>query len=179
MARAEADLLLGIRSEATDAAKARMEAEEKMTLFTFSEVLGPQFTPESFRRTGAFFKRIDNDAYVVAIAPAKELYNRPRPPYQDDRVKALLPHSKSNSYPSGHATTSMIWSRILAELAPDKKDELRARARLVALDRVIWGVHNPTDVTGGMALGDAIADALLKNEKFRAELEVVRKAEWN
>jgi|GEM_PF-543798 len=179
MARAEADLLLGIRAEATEAAKKRMEAEEKMTLFTFSEVLGEGFTPAKYPKTAIFFKRIDNDAYVVAIAPAKELYNRPRPPYQDDRVKALLPHSQSNSYPSGHATTSLIWSRILSELAPAKKDELRARARLVALDRVIGGVHYPTDVTGGIALGDAIADALMKSEKFKSELEMIREAEWN
>jgi acid phosphatase (class A) len=179
MAKAEADLLLGIRAEATEAAMKRMEAEEKMTLFTFSEVLGEGFTPAKYPKTAIFFKRIDNDAYVVAIAPAKELYNRPRPPFQDDRVKALLPHSQSNSYPSGHATTSLIWSRILSELAPAKKDELRARARLVALDRVIGGVHYPTDVTGGIALGDAIADALMKNEKFKSELEMIRKTEWS
>jgi membrane-associated phospholipid phosphatase len=47
------------------------------------------------------------------------------------------------------------------------------------VDRVIAGVHYPTDVTAGMALGNAIADALLKNEKFRAELEMIRKAEWS
>jgi acid phosphatase (class A) len=179
MAKAEADLLLGIRADATEASRKRMEAEEKMTLFTFSEVLGEGFTPGKYPKTAIFFKRIDNDAYVVAIAPAKELYNRPRPPYQDDRVKALLPHSDSNGYPSGHSTTSMIWSRILGELAPAKKDDLRARARLVSVDRVIAGVHYPTDVTAGMALGNAIADALLKNEKFKAELEMIRKTEWS
>ncbi|HYE61823.1 MAG TPA: phosphatase PAP2 family protein [Phycisphaerales bacterium] len=181
MTKAEADLLLAIRAEATEAAKKRMEAEEKMTPFTFGEAMGERgegFTPAKYPRTAALFKRIDNDAYHVAISPAKETYNRLRPPLQDPRVKPLLKHSDSNGYPSGHATLGMVWSRVLGELAPGSKDALRDRARLVALDRVIAGVHYPTDVCAGMALGDAIADALLKNEKFKQELEAVRKAEW-
>ena len=177
-ARAEGDILLGVRSLADDAAKQRMRRDEHMTLFTFADVLGEGFTAPAYPRTARLFKKIDNDIYA-AVVPAKNSFDRPRPPTQDSRVEPLIPNSGSGSYPSGHATTATVWSRILADLAPEQKDALRERARVVCVDRIIAGAHYPSDVAAGVALGEAIADALLRSDAFLQELDAVRAAEWD
>jgi acid phosphatase (class A) len=176
--RAEGDLVLAIQADASDAAKERMKAEENVTVWAFSEVLGPEFKQASYPRTARLLAMVDNDTYLVSVA-AKDHFNRPRPPAQDERVKPLVTPSTTAGYPSGHAVRGMIWARLLGDLAPKHADALRARARLIALDRVIAGMHYPTDAAAGIALGDAIVDALMTNEKFKKELDGVRAAEWH
>ena len=62
-------------------------------------------------------------------------------------------------------------------MVPAKAELLRERARLVALDRVIAGVHYPTDVAAGMALRDAVMDKIDQNEAYRKDVEAAR-GEW-
>ena len=52
-----------------------------------------------------------------------------------------------------------------------------ARARLVMLDRMVAGVHFPTDVAAGFALGNAIADRMVESQAFKADYESAQ-AEW-
>jgi acid phosphatase (class A) len=67
---------------------------------------------------------------------------------------------------------------VLAELAPDRRDALVRRGAQIGHDRVLAGVHYPSDVLAGLGLGEAIAQALLADAAFRASLEDVRKKEW-
>jgi membrane-associated phospholipid phosphatase len=82
----------------------------------------------------------------------KELTDRPRPP----AASALGALPANGSFPSGHATTAaavaaaLWWSSRRASLA------LAAFALLIALSRVWLGVHYPTDVLAGLALGTAL-----------------------
>jgi len=96
---------------------------------------------------------------------------------QDDRITATLGIPKDDSYPSGHSVRAMMWARILAMIAPDQEQALLQRARLVAYDRVLGGVHYPTDVAAGMSLGNRIADELAQSPAFQADLAKAR-AEW-
>lgn len=89
---------------------------------------------------------------------AKASFNRPRP-----EVIAKLSGGGWVSYPSGHTMMGpIIWSLGLILLARERP---RARTPLVvaavlippllAASRVVLGVHYPTDVLGGLALGSA------------------------
>ena len=46
-----------------------------------------------------------------------------------------------------------------------------ARGKLIGQDRVIGGMHYPSDVAAGQKLGAAIAKSLLANEQFKTEFE--------
>jgi hypothetical protein len=176
ISKGEGDLMLAIRARATDADKARMKSEETLTPWAFADVVGPGFSKEKMPLTAAMLEKVEKDTNA-ATSKAKQLWDRRRPPRQDARISPLVHLPSSASYPSGHATRAVVWERILAELDPKDKDALRERARIVALDRVIAGVHYPTDVAAGMALGDAIADEFLASPAFKADLDRAR-AEW-
>jgi hypothetical protein len=64
-----------------------------------------------------------------------------------------------------------VWSRILAEIFPEKKERLLKRGLQVGEDRVIAGIHFPSDVAAGQKLGDAIADKLLADPQFNEALK--------
>jgi hypothetical protein len=176
ISKGEGDLMIAMESEASDKAKSRARSEETFTPWTYADVLGPGFAKDKMPLTAALLDKVEQDTHA-ATEDAKRLWDRARPPRQDSRITPILKVPSNASYPSGHATRAIVWARILGALDPAHKDALRERARLVALDRVIAGVHYPTDVAAGMALGDAIADQFLASEAFQADLAKA-KAEW-
>lgn len=92
----------------------------------------------------------------------KVLYDRSRPDLVDHLVTA-----HTASFPSGHATMSTIVYLTLAALIVRLVDDMRARVYvicvavlvsvLVGLSRIYLGVHWPSDVMAGWALGVAWA----------------------
>ena len=98
---------------------------------------------------------------------AKTHFARPRPAQLEKRLEPCLEKDKSPSYPSGHATTAMVYAIILAEVAPDKRPALLERAREIGWNRVVAGVHYPSDNVAGRVLGQALARALLADWSFR------------
>jgi undecaprenyl-diphosphatase len=93
----------------------------------------------------------------------KTIFDRPRPdvfPWQT----AYVDHG---SFPSGHATTSMVVYLTLAYLVGRLAETRRLRAltllvaavliALIGMSRLYLGVHYPSDVIGGYAVGFAWA----------------------
>jgi acid phosphatase (class A) len=110
-----------------------------------------------------------------AIAnPAKDFYGRKRPPLIDARVKPCVPLEATASYPSGHSTRATVWALVLSEIFPDQKDALIARSRQIGDDRVLGGVHYPSDVEAGRTLAAAIVKDMLADPDFQAQLEKVK-----
>lgn len=102
----------------------------------------------------------------LAAEVVKHLIHRPRPD--------LVPHHDlvySSSFPSGHATMSPVVYFTLAVIVAAGERDRPTRALLFAgatllvvaigVSRVYLGVHWPTDVLAGWALGGAIALAAM------------------
>ncbi|HET9555477.1 MAG TPA: phosphatase PAP2 family protein, partial [Anaeromyxobacteraceae bacterium] len=103
---------------------------------------------------------------------------RPRPYEASAQVAPIVERERSASFPSGHATRGALFAALLAELAPGGRAALLRRGAEIGEDRVIAGVHYPSDVAAGQRLGEALARALLAEPAFRAALEAARAAEW-
>jgi undecaprenyl-diphosphatase len=68
-------------------------------------------------------------------------------------------HEHGHSFPSGHTLTAFAGATMLALWVPRYRAPLLALASLIALSRLYNGVHYPSDVVAGAALG--VATALL------------------
>lgn len=139
------------------------------TVFQYDAIIGPWFKAESMPKTAAFFAQIDSDRYAIS-SKGKQVWNRPRPPLLDSRIKPCVHLPTSGAYPSGHSTQAFLWAGLLAEVFPEHRAALRERAELVAWSRVIGAVHYPTDITAGRILGDRLTEAFLKNPDVKAAL---------
>ena len=148
----------------------RCKSEEVANPFIFADVLGDKFTEKTLPLTATLLKQVQGDIKNITDL-AKKKWARKRPPYADDRIKPCVKIEENGSYPSAHATRGVVWSRILAELFPSKKDQLLKRGLQMGEDRVIAGIHFPSDVAAGQKLANAIADKLLADPEFKEALK--------
>jgi membrane-associated phospholipid phosphatase len=85
----------------------------------------------------------------------KVLFRRKRPALED--LPASVPVPTSLSFPSAHASTSFCAAAGFRDLVPLP---LRPVAAAIAFSRVYFGVHYPSDVLVGAALGATVGGAL-------------------
>jgi membrane-associated phospholipid phosphatase len=93
-------------------------------------------------------------SYVLNTA-IKFVVRRPRP--QLPELPPLTSTVTALSFPSAHATTSFTAAGLYRALIPAAP--LYAAASLFAVSRPYLGVHYPSDVVAGAALGSALATA--------------------
>ncbi|MCB0063454.1 MAG: phosphatase PAP2 family protein, partial [Caldilineaceae bacterium] len=89
---------------------------------------------------------------IVASWEAKYTYNRPRP----TGVTPLIAIPASPSYPSEHAAAAGAAAAVLAYLFPEEAEFFAAQAAAAGQSRLYAGVHYPSDVDAGLALGEAV-----------------------
>lgn len=120
-----------------------------------------------------FLRKVHHDT-DEAVSILKKRNNRPRPFRRDDTLNPCLGRINGLAYPSGHSTIVHVFGRILSDLDPARKDEYMKRADECALNRVIGGVHHPTDIEAGAKLADIVYEQFKKNPEFIKELEALR-----
>jgi undecaprenyl-diphosphatase len=91
----------------------------------------------------------------------KPLVNRIRPCSSLDNVRTLIGCGSGKSFPSSHAVNNFAIVFILAHFFPKARIWLFVFAALVAISRVYVGVHYPSDILAGAAIGMAIGWGLL------------------
>ncbi len=122
-----------------------------------------------------FFQHVRADTSHI-VDRFKRGYDRRRPYGRDGTLHPCIqtPKGDKYSYPSGHAALSRVLGLVLSDLLPARRAEFMARADEIALDRIIGGVHHPSDVAAGQLLADEIHAELLKSPGFLADLKKVR-----
>ena len=87
----------------------------------------------------------------------KGVFDRPRPSVVDPAVHPLVAVPHNGSMPSTHAASAFAAAVAVGFVHPRLRWPLIVLAALIAFSRVWLGVHYPTDVIAGAALGTAIA----------------------
>jgi acid phosphatase (class A) len=171
--KAELKTLRDWQNKRTPDEIARCKAEAPANYFIFSSAVGSWFNEKNLPRTAALLAQATVDLNSVSET-AKANYKRPRPYVADPTIHPVLKAEKSASYPSGHAVRGIVWATLLSEMFPEHKDDLMKLGKQYGDDRVIAGMHYPSDVIAGQKLGAVIAKKLLDNSEFKSELEHAR-----
>lgn len=100
---------------------------------------------------------------IAAIAVTSFMVNQPmkvagdrrRPDRQQFGVPEdrWVPMPESTSFPSGHSASAAAFAVSVGEVLPGLRVPLRVAASVVAFSRVYTGVHYPSDVLVGAAVG--------------------------
>jgi acid phosphatase (class A) len=158
-------------------------AEDANLLFpraagAFSCALGAPVTETDAPHLYVLLRRVLGDA-GASTGRAKEQYQRPRP-FLVNKEPSCTPAEeaelgKQGSYPSGHSAAGWAWALVLAEVAPDRENEVLARGREFGQSRVVCNVHWQSDVSEGRIMGAATVARLHADSAFEADLAAAKK----
>lgn len=93
-------------------------------------------------------------------------FHEPTPIPKDE--KALKDNS---SYPSGHTTMGWAIALVLAEINPERQDEILKRGFEYGESRVILGFHFQSDVDAARTLTSLLINRLNVNEDFKQQFK--------
>jgi len=80
-------------------------------------------------------------------------YNRPRPFETLEGARQLIEHSGGGSFPSGHASLSFAVAAAVYFYYPKTSILFFFAALSIGVGRVAAGLHWPSDILGGAAVG--------------------------
>ncbi|MDE6683779.1 MAG: phosphatase PAP2 family protein, partial [Duncaniella sp.] len=122
----------------------------------FSEAFGVEIcedTPEILKLVVG----MREDAGDLGTREAKNYYNRERPFsfYNEDTCNPEQQEelSTNGSYPSGHTSIGWATALVLAEINPERQNEILKRGYEMGESRVICGYHFQSDVDAGRITG--------------------------
>ncbi|MEW5951265.1 MAG: phosphatase PAP2 family protein [Elusimicrobia bacterium] len=127
------------------------------------------------KKVKKFFKTVKEDT-DVAVSYYKNLYAKPRPFDRDKEIQTCFGQKAGGyAYPSGHAAISAVYALILSDLLPEKKEVFMKLAEQASANRVIWGVHHPSDVEAGKKIAYKIYSYFLLNKDFVKKRDKLKK----
>jgi acid phosphatase (class A) len=168
--RAELDELLRIQAQRTPQQAARARADARVSWQQFAEALGSsptQLAPGRLPEVDALFRSVTS-AESAWVGPGKDAFARPRPYWLEPRLEPLLDRTRQAAYPSGHSTWAYATALVLADMVPERRAALLARAQEYAHDRVVAGMHFPSDVEAGRLTGTVLAAQLFLSAHFQS-----------
>jgi acid phosphatase (class A) len=172
--KAELGEILTIQVTRSKSMVDRAVADVTENIWRFADVVdSAKFTAAALPKLAAFFDRVVETESAV-VDPAKDVWKRPRPHLYSDLVKPVVPLSKSGSYPSGHATVGTLMGIELANMLPEKRAQIMARAWEFGHNRVVGGIHCASDIEMGRISGTVIAQTISTHPDFKAEFEAAK-----
>jgi acid phosphatase (class A) len=138
--------------------------EAVRNVFFFAPSVGSTFDAAHDPVTAAFFDRIGADVHKL-VDDAKLYYGRPRPTGAAKR---------RGSYPSGHAAFAAAAAVVLSQVVPCKRAEIFRQARAFGENRIILGLHYPSDIVAGWTSGTLAAYAMMQDSQFQHDLAAAK-----
>ncbi|MBC7387513.1 MAG: phosphatase PAP2 family protein [Cryobacterium sp.] len=130
--------------------------------------------PATARALQDFFSHAQHDVIFMGML-SKRSFERKRPYERDAAIKPCVKRETSSSFPSAHAGYAAAGALILGELFPQNAVALASAAQQVGLNRVLGGVHHPSDVEAGKRVGRAAYAILSTNLRFLGDLSEVKR----
>ena len=166
------------RDEATTERALSDEAE--MLVDVFSEAMGIQLSREATPNIVFLAESATTDANMAKNL-VKNYYKRQRP-FAKFNEPSLKPETDEEealtySYPSGHSANGWMFALVLASIAPDRAEQLFARVREFAMNRVICGHHWKSDIDAGLMLSAGIFATVVGTKEYQ-ELLVKAQQEY-
>jgi acid phosphatase (class A) len=156
LSREELAILHWLQDTRTPADLARVQAENEPGLDTFLGALQAPLDPSAYPATAALLRQARRDLKSVAAA-LKAQFDRARPVVVDPTLTPAMPPDGKPSFPSHHAALGALFAQLLSRLDPADQDGFGWEGRLIGDDRVMAGLHWPSDVLAGRRLGQAFA----------------------
>lgn len=145
----------------------------------FSEAFGIAITEDGTPEIYKLVVGMREDAGDLATREAKNHYNRQRPYsfFEEDTCnpEQQAELSTNGSYPSGHTSIGWATALVLAEINPDRQDEILERGFQMGESRVICGYHFQSDVDAGRLTGSAAVARLHADPAFNKQLAKAKK----
>ena len=148
------------KSECADAA-----SEESVSLKSFFGGDHGPLSKKEVKKLQLFFLKYFLKS-GIASAEAKNYFKRPRPFVSFPQIHPCIKLANGLSYPSGHTTVSRVMAYALSLKFPERRELFMKRADEIARDRMLGGVHYPSDVRAGKHLGDLFAKKWLDDDDF-------------
>jgi acid phosphatase (class A) len=131
--------------------------------------------PETFAKVKALFEHVQRDVGFMSFL-SKEIWRRPRPPLRDPSIRPCIRLETSFAYPSGHAAFGDAGWELLSAVWPRYSEAFKKAGKSVGENRIVGGVHHPSDVEAGYELAHRTFMVLMESPEFRADLADVRAA---
>lgn len=155
---------------------AQNDIDEAKILDDLACAVGVDLTPQNAPKTAALLTKVRYDVRRAVNTP-KDFYKRKRPylidegPICDAKTASL---AASPDYPSGHNSWGWTVGLLMAELVPDRKDDILVRARAFGESRLVCGVHNLSAVEAGRLNASIIVASLHGSADFRSDMDAAR-----
>lgn len=158
-------------------ATAHAELRPPLALQHFDCALETRFDAAQAPQLTRLMQRLFHDADTVAER-VKARAHRPRPVGDDPNRNACQRLTeggrRSASYPSGSSTVGAVYGEAFAALDPAHAEGARRIAVELGRSRLVCGMHYPSDVAAGDALGRAVFQAASARADVQADLAAAR-----
>ena len=104
-------------------------------------------------------------SFLIVDDLVKPFFERPRP-FEVIAIALIDARPNSPSFPSAHAAMAAAGALAAARIFPQAAPILWPIAAVIAVSRIYLGVHWPTDVFAGFAIGLAVGWLVLGGNRF-------------
>lgn len=160
--------VLRLQGSRTPAMVAAARADDARKVWRFASVIAPQFRKDQLPVLAKFFRRVVDSGDAV-VDRYKNTWKRPRPSVLSEQVMPVVKRSTAWSYPSKHAADATLMGIVLSGMLPEKRGAIMARAADYAYNRVVAGMHYPSDIEAGRITGTLIASRLMLVDDYNAQ----------
>jgi acid phosphatase (class A) len=168
--RAELDELLALQKSRSPAEVAAAQADRKTELTRFASALGIE--ADTLARLPRVMRLAQNveDQVRPYVRAAKRHFRRLRPREVEPAIQTCIGDvAADQSYPSGHSTYGWTMGYLLADLLPERRALLLARSAEFARQRMVCGVHFPSDLEAGQRGAAWLMEHMRRSPAFLAD----------